>query len=171
MNYFIFGYGCAAVAGVATISVPAATCTTYNHASKSDMARYENPDIITFPQTVSSEKTRSHQLALERLLSLETGWDSYNAPTPCKKAIDQATALVTKLERSGLLIQHIGPSVIGGVGITIEDSGIEYAIEFRNSGKVVLTVIDEDNGVTVREIADSPILLSTVLNLLSKDVA
>ena len=135
------------------------------------MARYDTPHIITFPQTVSSEKTFTHRLALERLLSLENGWDSYNAPTPCKKAIDQAKTLVTKLERSGIVIEHIGPSVIGGVGITVEEGGIEYAIEFRNSGKVVVTVVDEEDGVTVHEMAASPMLLSTLLNLMNQDVA
>lgn len=168
MNHFVFGYGCAAVAGVATIALPAAACATYSHPSPSDIARYDNLRVIAFPQTIPREEVPTHHLALDRLHSLENGWDSYNAPKPCREAIAQAKELATKLKRSGLAIEHIGPSVIGGVGITVEEGGIEYAIEFRNSGKVVVTEINPGSGLKVHNVTDSSSPADNILSLLDK---
>lgn len=108
---------------------------------------------------------------LDGMMDLAAGWDSYSAPAPIADTIVRARGLVDVLRVHGYAIAHIGPSALGGVGITVERDATEYAIEFRNSGKAVVTVIDADEGLTVHELTDARTFQSDVLSILAKDVA
>ncbi len=108
---------------------------------------------------------------LDGLKSLSVGWDSYSAPVPVESTILGARGLVDVLLRHGYTITHVGPSSLGGVGITVEQDETEYAIEFRNSGKTIVTVIGAGDGFTVHELTDVLAFQSEVLSILDKDVA
>lgn len=106
---------------------------------------------------------------LDNLSLLLDGWDSYSAPAPVADAIVRARSLVEALVRHGYAVAHIGPSVLGGVGITVEHENAEYAIEFRNSGKAVITIIDADNEFKVHELRDPNAFQTSILSILAGD--
>ncbi|MEQ1841044.1 MAG: hypothetical protein ABL994_11580 [Verrucomicrobiales bacterium] len=108
---------------------------------------------------------------LDGLKDLSAGWDSYSAPVPVADTIVRARGLVDALLLHGYAITHVGPSALGGVGITVEQDETEYAIEFRNSGKAIVTEIGADDGFTVHELTDALAFQSDVLSMLDKGVA
>lgn len=106
---------------------------------------------------------------LDNLGLLSDGWDTYSAPAPVSVAIARARSLVDALLRHGHAVAHIGPSVPGGVGITVEFQDSEYAIEFRNSGKAVVTIIDGDNAFKVHELKEPDAFQANILSILAGD--
>lgn len=106
---------------------------------------------------------------IDALYALADGWDTYSAPAPAPRTIDQARDLTNALAQLGIVITHIGPSVLGGVGITVEHNDTEYAIEFRNSGKGVVTVIAADGEFTVHELTNAQTVRADILSILNGD--
>jgi hypothetical protein len=106
---------------------------------------------------------------LDNLSLLADGWDSYSAPAPVADAIVRARSLVEALVRDSYTVAHMGPSVLGGVGITIMQDETEYSIEFRNSGKAVVTIIDADNEFKVHELKDADAFQANILSILAGD--
>jgi len=106
---------------------------------------------------------------LDNLSLLSDGWDSYSAPAPVADAIVCARSLVEALVRDSYTVAHIGPSVLGGVGITVELDDAEYAIEFRNSGKAVVTIIDADSAFKVHELKEPNAFQANILSILAGD--
>lgn len=108
---------------------------------------------------------------LDGLMDLSAGWDSYSAPAPTADTVVRARELVDALLVHGHAITHVGPSALGGVGITVEQDETEYAIEFRNSGKAIVTVLDNDDGFTVHELTDALGFQSDILSLIDQGSA
>lgn len=105
----------------------------------------------------------------DALCALVDGWDSYSAPAPAADAIARGRGLVDALVHHGYAIAHVGPSVSGGVGITVERGATEYAIEFRNSGKAVVTVIAADGALSVHELKNAQTAHADILSILGGD--
>ena len=107
---------------------------------------------------------------IDELSALSDGWDSYSAPAPTPESIQHARGLLESLIQRGYAIVHVGPSVLGGVGITIESEATEFAVEFRNSGKAVVTVIGDGGAFTVREWPSSNAMRANILSTISEEV-
>ena len=105
---------------------------------------------------------------LNGMMNLSAGWDSYSAPAPVADTIVRARGLVDALLLHGYAVTHIGPSSLGGVGITVEQDETEYAIEFRNSGKGIVTVIGANDEFTVHELTDALAFQSDILSLIDR---
>ena len=77
----------------------------------------------------------------ERLMKLDTNWNSYGAPAPSKHTIDAAIRL---LECNEYRPSHVGPSAAGGTGVTYLWGDLEIAIEYRSYGDILLSLIEKD---------------------------
>lgn len=106
---------------------------------------------------------------LDNLSLLSDGWDSYSAPAPVANTIVRARDLVEALVLDRYSVVHIGASVMGGVGITVEHDDLEFAIEFRNSGKAVVTVIDAESEFKVHELKEPNAFQANILSILAGD--
>jgi hypothetical protein len=71
---------------------------------------------------------------LEALKTLPHGWNSYSAPAPNPVAVENAKALVLECRRWNIEPEHVGPSAMGGVGVTFSAGDREVVVEFYNDG-------------------------------------
>lgn len=166
MQYLLQGYGDCAVAEpeMISISIGKHTACDYNAETRYSR-RYNDTNVLQFPSI--RHEVRNPADVLAGLHALSDGWDSYAAPAPNEQTIDQARALVDFLARNGYVPSHVGPSVLGGVGLTVEREDMECAIEFRNSGKGVVTVITADGEFTVRELKNAQTAQADILSMLN----
>ena len=166
MQYFLQGYGGCAVAEPEMISISTGKHTACDYNAETRYSRrYKDTNVLQFPNTRHDVGNPAHVLA--ELRALSDGWDSYAAPAPNEQTINQARALLDILARNGCVPSHVGPSVLGGVGLTVEREDTEYAIEFRNSGKGVVTVIAADGDFTVCDLKNAQTAQADILSLLN----
>lgn len=118
----------------------------------------------------TSEEVQQESLArqFDNLRELPDGWDSYSAPAPSAESIDEARTVSDNVMGAGYVVAHVGASVLGGVGMTIESVGTEFAIECRNSGKLVVTEIRGDDDFTVHDLSNSRTRSSDLVHILGR---
>ncbi len=84
------------------------------------------------------------QLRFDEMHELEKDWDSYGADAPNIVSIVNAQRFVQHLKEPPI---HIGPSVEGGVGVTVGD----YYIEFYNDGDMLGIKMDDTLLLSVKK--------------------
>ena len=80
---------------------------------------------------------------LDSLKDLPDGWNSYSAPAPHPVAIRNAKELVVEAGRMGTEPEHVGPSAMGGAGVTFSAGDREVVIEFYNDGSAHALFADD----------------------------
>lgn len=100
----------------------------------------------------SDESAVTYKETLARLLALEPGWNGYAAEPPTGESIGYAHSLLDHLRNSDIPVSHVGPSSMGGVGISVHLNDKEFSIELRNSGKVIVTEISADGNLHVHDV-------------------
>jgi hypothetical protein len=80
---------------------------------------------------------------LDSLLNLSQGWDGYSAPAPHPAAVENAKALVIEADTLHTEPEHVGPSAMGGVGVTFSVGDREVVIEFYNNGSAHALFADD----------------------------
>jgi hypothetical protein len=73
---------------------------------------------------------------LGRFGSLRKGWDSYSAPPPSKRAIENVRGFIERLQKQSSLPSKLAPSVVGGIGVTFKRGSLKAYVEFSNKGSV-----------------------------------
>lgn len=82
-------------------------------------------------------RLRSKLLAkLRRTMSLEKGWNGYEAAPPTWIAYGAARELLRSMFRAEILPVRVAPSVVGGIGVTAMRDDREVYIEVSNLGTV-----------------------------------
>lgn len=76
-------------------------------------------------------------LKLSAMISLQKGWDGYDADPPSSLAIAKAQEFLHDMERLGCRPTRVAPSVIGGIGVTRESGDHRAYVEFHNNGQIV----------------------------------
>jgi len=94
-------------------------------------------------QVVTEQRYRQLIEQLSEFSKLQTGWNSYTAPSPATAAIENAKSLVTLAKDSNLIPERVEPSAMGGVGATFGEGDREVVVEFFNNGKVHALFADE----------------------------
>jgi hypothetical protein len=77
-------------------------------------------------------------------LSLQPGWNGYNAPPPNQEAVSIATSALGALRGMPFAPSRLAPSAVGGVGITYRRGKRKAYLECYNSGQTVLLLSDDD---------------------------
>lgn len=68
---------------------------------------------------------------------------------PSKQSIKEALEFISCILEAGDFAHNIGPSTMGGIGITQWFGDNECCIEFRNSGETVMTKVFPDGNFRV----------------------
>lgn len=71
---------------------------------------------------------------LDSFKGLVKGWNGYSANPPDLQAVELAAAFLLTLEGQHYPPAQIGPSVVGGVGITHRTGAKKVYVEFSNKG-------------------------------------
>ena len=74
---------------------------------------------------------------LRDMKCLVSGWDGYAANPPSMVAIKHAKAFLQVLRMADLLPDSVNPSVVGGVGVTLNKGDWMIYVEFLDSGSVL----------------------------------
>jgi hypothetical protein len=73
---------------------------------------------------------------LDGLLQLPKGWDGYQAAPPNAVARDRTRTFLESLYLENYAPSQVGPSVIGGIGVSRRRGKKKVYVEFNNNGKV-----------------------------------
>ena len=84
-------------------------------------------------QLLSPEWSRWFE-KLDAFSSLETGWDSYEAPAPSAEVISAAEGFLEFLRNAENAPTRLTPSAVGGVAFSFRNGTKEAFVEFRNTG-------------------------------------
>jgi hypothetical protein len=71
------------------------------------------------------------------LLMLKTNWDSYGAPSPSRRAFDNALLVLKSMRSSDLEALSIVPSAEGGIGLCFRREERYADIEALNDGSIL----------------------------------
>jgi hypothetical protein len=82
---------------------------------------------------------------LRAIATLKEGWDSYDAPAPAPKTVENAKQMIEKLRLGELLPETVTPSMEGGVSIYFSQGKQKAFIEFLNEGETVLARYSKDD--------------------------
>lgn len=137
-----------------------------NDSSASDIRTYRHPDtpgvcgsngtidLQGYPLTSNSSidgngplliphRSSEQDPRLEEMRDLEPGWNGYNAPVPSPLAIEYAAQFLRALHCVDYRPVRIGPSVMGGVGITFLSDWLEVFVEIYNNGDIYAMFSDD----------------------------
>ncbi|MCF6285938.1 MAG: hypothetical protein L3K26_12185 [Candidatus Hydrogenedentes bacterium] len=166
--YYIYAYDAAAPVDRQLVSISTDGHTASPCIFDSKTVKHAHPQTVCIPKGIDCEK-RGPRGILDRLWNLENGWDSYSAPAPVADTIVRARSLVDDLLEHDVSISHIGPSLLGGIGITVDHEGTEFAVEFRNSGKAIVTEITADDDIKIHNLTGCHGPAHEVLAILGKE--
>lgn len=76
------------------------------------------------------------QTSLRAMDSLRRGWDGYRAEPPALWARLAAADYMIAVYEAGLSVSRVAPSVMGGVGITMQSGDRRAYVEFYNSKQI-----------------------------------
>ena len=129
-----------AIIGHRPIPLKQHTCSFYT---------FVQPTALSFSSQYIATTTKNDEHGFRRALialnELMDGWNGFSAPAPNRATIVSAQELFEYLSDKVIPVANVGPCTTGGVGLTIIAGKIEYAVEFRNSGRIVITEIFEDD--------------------------
>lgn len=74
--------------------------------------------------------------AINTLLSLPPGWDTYGALAPSVEAAKKAISILRSLARAGGRMPAIVPTSTGGIQLEWHNSGVDVEIEIEQNGAV-----------------------------------
>lgn len=100
-----------------------------------------NVSLARAPRAQGSE-WRSLYAKLDTFSRLEDGWNSYSAVRPTTLAIDSAREFLDVLCAANMKPKRIGPSAVGGVGVTFRGGERKSYVEFLNAGKIYVLFSD-----------------------------
>lgn len=104
-----------------------------------------NPSEIFFLNIEKSERTFIYSELLsqiEKLTYLEGNWNSYGAPKPEKKAIDNAESILKTITELKIFPAKILPSAEGGISILFVKDNKYADIECDNEGDIIAGMSD-----------------------------
>ena len=105
-----------------------------------------------FVQHHRNERFQTVFAQLERCKGMDSGWDSYDAEPPSKKAINYAGTILDALKKIDFVPSCVCPSVEGGVGIAFVDGDAYADIECFNDGEMLVALAAKSKSPTIREI-------------------
>ena len=79
---------------------------------------------------------------LQGFSRLKWGWNGYRAEKPAGLPIYQAEDFLFALRTADLEPQRVGPSVVGGIGVTLKRGERKAYVEFYNDGRVYVMLSD-----------------------------
>jgi hypothetical protein len=77
------------------------------------------------------------QAKIHMLGALQSNWDSYGAPAPSKKALENAARILRRLSAFDLARTRVVPSAEGGIGFCFGEDDRYADIESSNEGDVI----------------------------------
>lgn len=110
---------------------------------------------LNFPDdTWEESETPSWDNVLGQLSNLSSGWDGYSAPAPSRDSVCEGYDILDSLMDSPSMpyLSHVGPSVRGGVGLTLTSRSKEFVVEILNDGRVIRVQIGDDGHIDTKEI-------------------
>jgi hypothetical protein len=88
---------------------------------------------------------------LNSFRALTTGWNGYDAPAPSERALAAAESFLEALQLFETQPSRVGPSAIGGVGITLRRRGRKAYFEFYNDGNACALFSDGESEPITRD--------------------
>lgn len=88
---------------------------------------------------------KAHQtdMLLRKMYSLQDGWNSYGAPRPSSLAIQNASRFIAAMRAARYFPTHVGPSAVGGVGVSRRVGTRKVYVEHYNNGSVHALFADD----------------------------
>lgn len=103
---------------------------------------------------------------LQRLATLQDGWDSYRAPGPSSDALQRARSVLAALSNGDCEPSRIAPSVVGGIGITCRRGPRKAYLEICNNGSTCVLFSDGQSDPHAEDVqADPPALQTLVVRI------
>lgn len=81
---------------------------------------------------------------LDSYKNLSEGWDSYNAIPPSLLSIDNARRFIILANQLDFHIEHLSPTVVGGIAISKKINNKKFYVEFYNDGKMLYMLSDSN---------------------------
>jgi hypothetical protein len=78
------------------------------------------------------------ELILNKISSLETGWNGYGALPITEAAIKSAREIIPRLVKLGLSQPAIVPTVRGGIQIEWHENGVDLEIDISDIGEIMI---------------------------------
>jgi hypothetical protein len=91
---------------------------------------------------------------LEKIESLDLGWDGYTAPPPASLSIILSEEFLEALHAADLEPSRLGASVVGGIAFAFARDDREAFVELYSDGQIcamfsVLSAPDEEPAITL----------------------
>ena len=95
------------------------------------MARLGKPPVAS--RSAASAEWSNLFDKLASFVSLEAGWDSYDATPPAHGILTAATGFLDLLRTNRTIPKRVSPSVVGGVMFAFQNGERAVHVEFRNT--------------------------------------
>ena len=123
---------------------------------------YEHDPFLRY--LLSEQVTRFSELEDEvrRFADLPENWDTYGAPPPNSKSINNSLIVIRLLKNWGIVPTRIVPSSEGGIGVVFIRSARYADIEFLNNGDVLAATYVGDDEPRVWEVTEFPQAIDSI---------
>ena len=164
----IFSTGCKDVFSIERTPMGKRKITATGQKAKAKNGRKSvRPTLEPF---VTGDALRIHTFAeigqqLDGLTSLSKGWNGYQAEPPSSAAIETAKSFLAVLTSADLAPHRVAPSVVGGVGFTLQTADRQVYVEFYNDGMILAMFSEGPQAPVVEHISTTrPSLKALALN-------